>query len=226
MKQKFVAISLFVLAVGLIIPAIASDKADTSAQDQAQIQEELKAMKERGAQTKCPISGQPVADAGYTFMGYEIKTCCPNCVKKVEEDPISAIFKIRMNGEEPKLAADIKAQEVCPVSGKPVNQEVSSIKANMMMTFCCPNCKAKFEENPKETAKKLIEKGQAPILLTMAQKNCPISGHPASESVTVQHNGKEIMLCCEGCKAPFNETPEKYLQAMADKGIVLKKAAQ
>ena len=50
--------------------------------------------------------------------------------------------------------------------------------------------------------------------LAEKQKTCPVSGDPLGEmgkpyKVTVE--GRDVLLCCAGCKAKIEENPEKYL---------------
>jgi YHS domain-containing protein len=41
-------------------------------------------------------------------------------------------------------------------------------------------------------------------------KECPVAGKPAKETVTTTHEGKEIAFCCNNCKAKFEKDPAKY----------------
>ncbi len=43
-----------------------------------------------------------------------------------------------------------------------------------------------------------------------ANKDCPVSGKPAKDSVTTTHNGKEVGFCCNGCKGKFEADPAKF----------------
>ncbi len=50
--------------------------------------------------------------------------------------------------------------------------------------------------------------------LAEKQKTCPVSGDPLGSmgkpyKVTIQ--GRDILLCCLGCKAQIEENPEQYL---------------
>ncbi len=225
MKKVLHYIVIAGLCIGIALPVFTSEKADS---DQAakQIEKELEAMKERKEQTKCPISGREISkEHGITFMGHRIATCCPNCAKVVKEDPLSAILKIRKNKEEPALAADMKKQTKCPLSGKPVNEKVSAIKNNKMVGFCCPNCKAAYEKEPEKVINKMLKAGVAPTLITLEQTTCPISGHKVNENSTMEHKGKVVKFCCDGCKGEFKASSKKYLQAMADEGIVQENAS-
>jgi len=224
MKKRLLSVSMFLLCVGLIVPVFSSETADPG-KAMERIKAELKAMEKLKPQAKCPISGKPVSDKeGFTYMGYRIKTCCPDCVKAVEKDPLSALLKMRKSGEEPALIASAKAQATCPISGKPISKEYSAVKDNMLVYFCCPNCPKAFKKEPTGTVKKMVEKGEAPVILTLEQTVCPVSGDKISGSNSVKVKGKIVELCCDACKAGVEKNPEKVLQAMADAGIVLKNA--
>lgn len=224
MKAKWITGALCALSLSLAIPALTSEKVDDG-KAQERIQTELSAMKERPAQTKCPMSGRPVAEGkGYTYMGYRIGTCCDNCAANVEKDPLTAIMKMRAAGEEPQLAEGFAHQTRCPMSGKPIAAEHFKVKNNALVTFCCPGCPGGYEKDAEGVMGKLLESKQAPILITLAQTTCPVSGHPINEEQTVAVEGKIIKICCEGCKSPISENPAKFLQALADEGIVLENA--
>lgn len=50
--------------------------------------------------------------------------------------------------------------------------------------------------------------------LAQKQKVCPVSGDPLGSmgkpyKVTVQ--GRDVLLCCQGCKSALEKNPEKYL---------------
>ena len=224
MKKSLYRIVCCAFCLGLVLPVLASETVDAD-KSMDRIKAELKAAKERKSQSRCPISGKPVSDKdGFTYMGYNIKTCCPDCVKVVEKNPLQAIAKIRKNGEEPGLASGVKAQTVCPITGKPIKKEFVAVKNNILVYFCCPNCPKAFEADPAGTVKKMVEKGEAPILLTLAQTTCPVSGDKISGANSVTVKGKQVELCCDACKVEMEKNPDKYLQAMADAGIVLEDA--
>ncbi|GMV92974.1 MAG: hypothetical protein AMXMBFR82_27520 [Candidatus Hydrogenedentota bacterium] len=51
---------------------------------------------------------------------------------------------------------------------------------------------------------------------------CPVSGEELGaklESVVMQHEGREVRFCCEGCISKFQEEPGKYLKAI-DEAII------
>jgi YHS domain-containing protein len=54
-----------------------------------------------------------------------------------------------------------------------------------------------------------------------AQTLCPIMGGPIDKTAYVDYEGKRVYFCCPGCKSTFEKDPDKYIQQMESKGIVL-----
>ncbi len=53
---------------------------------------------------------------------------------------------------------------------------------------------------------------------------CPITGGKINKSVFVDYHGKRVYFCCASCPKVFLSDPEKYIEEMEAKGIVLEKA--
>ena len=58
------------------------------------------------------------------------------------------------------------------------------------------------------------------------QKMCPIMGGEIDKSAYVDYEGTRVYFCCPGCKATFMEKPDKYIEDMESKGIVLESVPQ
>ncbi len=56
------------------------------------------------------------------------------------------------------------------------------------------------------------------------QSICPITGGKINKSVFVDYHGKRVYFCCASCPKAFLADPEKYVEEMEAKGIVLEKA--
>lgn len=225
--KRFITLSLIVLAAAAFVafPLGASvlQNAGLNDAEKARIVAELDTIDEREAQSVCPLTGAPVAEGqGYAYLGYFIGTCCGNCASKVEENPLSAIKALRDKGQEPPFVEGVTTQATCPtMTASAINDEVFSVKDNLLARFCCPGCDGGFNASPKTTAEKMIENGQAFILLTLDQTSCPISGADVNPEITVAIDGKSVALCCEGCAAPVQENGEAIVKALADRGVFL-----
>ncbi len=73
---------------------------------------------------------------------------------------------------------------------------------------------ASADDEAAEIAKAMAELPEAERPIAMAQKICPVGGGPLGSmgmpyKVTVK--GRDVYLCCEGCKGSIEKDPEKYL---------------
>jgi|GEM_PF-2238123 len=57
-------------------------------------------------------------------------------------------------------AQELKSQETCPVTGKPIDKGLYVAKDGKRMYMCCPGCKAKIEQNFEKYETDLKEKGE------------------------------------------------------------------
>ena len=96
-------------------------------------------------------------------------------------------------GQDKGAAAPIN--DKCPLSGKDVDASKSS---EVKVSFCCGNCKGKFEKDPSAISK--IEK--------LPNEKCPLSGKAvaADASTTVA-----VAFCCGNCKGKFDADPAKFV---------------
>ena len=72
----------------------------------------------------------------------------------------------------------------------------------------CANCESKKSEKTEE----------------IKQVNCPVMGGEVSKDFYADYNGKRVYFCCENCVEEFKKNPEKYMQQMNEKGVVLEDA--
>ena len=59
-----------------------------------------------------------------------------------------------------------------------------------------------------------LDRSEADRALALAQKICPVSGDELGgmgTPIKVSVNGRDVFLCCEGCKEDLLAEPEKYL---------------
>ena len=58
------------------------------------------------------------------------------------------------------------------------------------------------------------------------QALCPIKGLKINRERYVDHEGKRVYFCCPGCDKEFLKDPDKHIEKMEAKGIVLEKVAK
>ncbi len=56
-----------------------------------------------------------------------------------------------------ELVKPAPINKTCPVSGKPVDANVTSTVDDQVIAFCCANCKAEFDKNPQALLGKIAE---------------------------------------------------------------------
>ena len=127
MRRITVAFFLLMLVAGAAAIGAAAD--DT---DKKQVTNKL-----------CPVSGGPVSDKYRAeYNGQYVYVCCEGCVNEFKKDPEK--FVAKMSKEEREL---IKTNEVCPVSGEPIDKTKSLEFEGRKVYFCCDHCIEKYKKD-------------------------------------------------------------------------------
>jgi hypothetical protein len=58
------------------------------------------------------------------------------------------------------------------------------------------------------------------------QETCPVMGGKIDPALYVDHAGKRIYVCCEGCLAPVRAAPATYIRQLEEAGVTLAPAPQ
>jgi YHS domain-containing protein len=85
----------------------------------------------------------------------------------------------------------------CPVSGEKVGKETMEVK----VSFCCGNCKGKFDKDPVASLNKMDK---------FPNDKCPVAGKPVKDATSTV----TIAFCCDDCKGKFEKEPGKYLSKL------------
>lgn len=104
----------------------------------------------------------------------------------------------------------IRAQKVCPVTGKDLNSMGGAVKATVSKAtvfLCCKGC----------FGKKIPSKHWETVTanLIKAQGRCPVMDKPLPKdpkSVVVE--GRKIFVCCPPCTKKIEADPKKYISAV------------
>jgi YHS domain-containing protein len=111
-------------------------------------------------QVACPITGKPTKEeTAVEIAGSKVAFCCHNCegkVKKADDDG-----KVKIAFAKAAFDKGFTHQTKCPVSGKPINAEVSVEHKGKKVYFCCPGCPPAFEKDPEKFAAKLPQFAKA-----------------------------------------------------------------
>lgn len=139
-------IGIMLAALLLVFAANFSVRADET--EKAPAQEKKAELK---PQTVCPVMGGPIDKKYYTdIQGQRIYHCCPSCAEILKADPDKYFKKAAAAGVQFE-----NIQTVCPVSGEPINKDVSTYYEGRTVYFCCQNCVSTFEKDPQTYLSKL-----------------------------------------------------------------------
>jgi YHS domain-containing protein/uncharacterized membrane protein len=104
---------------------------------------------------------------------------------------------------------------LCPVTGKPVDPKRTSVYEGNTVAFCCADCKASFDKDPKPYLARLeLPAPAAGEAAKPINADCPVSGKPVDLAHTAVHDGKVIGFCCADCKATFEKDPGPFLSKL------------
>lgn len=75
------------------------------------------------------------------------------------------------------------------------------------------------DDMPAEHAEALAELPPEDRALAEEQKVCPVSGEPLGSMgtpVKVTVEGRDVLLCCEGCRSAIEADPQKFLDKLPE----------
>ncbi|MCC6493914.1 MAG: YHS domain-containing protein [Pirellulales bacterium] len=177
-----------------------------AATSRAVMADESAAAEKKEFQATCPVSGGPATEENSVeYRGKKVYFCCEKCPKAFAQDP----KKFKNNVLLQLLETAQMVQVGCPLSGGPTDEETAVEVGHAKVAFCCEKCQGKFKQASDEEKLKLLFAN-----LTKAftlQSECPVSGKPINPKAFVEHDGKKVYFCCEGCPKAFTADPEKYL---------------
>lgn len=128
-------------------------------------------------------------------------------------------------------AGQIQADDhvaTCPITGKPINKDVSIDYKGGKLYFCCPACVAKFQAEKEKYAP--WANYQLVITEQAQQVSCPFTGRPINPNIATEMVAQvSIRFCCTGCKNTVARTTDPkdrftlVFGAPFDTGFVVKK---
>ncbi len=122
MKARFLPVMLVALAVAATQSLVAADQKETC---------------------QCPVSGKPIDKAhSVEFMDMQVYFCCPNCPKAFQANTA----KYENQAKSQFLCTSQIKQVACPLSGRPMKENITAIVDGQTIHFCCKNCQKKVQE--------------------------------------------------------------------------------
>jgi YHS domain-containing protein len=142
----------------------------------------------------CPVSGESINIAKYTYQrGKRVYFCCNDCKSKFAKDPDKYADGVKAQRE---LLKPLAIQVSCPGTGKPIDKKVFVEEKHGRVYFCGEGCKAGWERDSTAMKKKLAES-------VTYQTNCPIMGGQINPAVYSEVDGRTVYFCCPGCEKKF-----------------------
>ncbi len=130
---------------------------------------------------------------------------------------------------------------LCPVLGEPSDPDIKVEHQGKTVHFCCTKCRRKFQQQPSLYLAKLpqfisatparsaenaegrenaeargaVGAGDPPATNTI----CPVmTDRKAKPEFVVEHDGKQVRLCCKKCVRSFTADPKPYLKFLPQFG--------
>ncbi len=85
--------------------------------------------------------------------------------------------------------------------------------------FCCAGCVGRFESNPEEMLTKLDREIVKHQKKTYPLEVCVVSNEKLGSHgavVNIVHENRLVRLCCQGCLADFERTPDKFIKKLKE----------
>src|SRR5262249_2009775 len=126
--------------------------------------------------------------------------------------------QVRVDIGEPLAAAVVKNGQpvngLCPVSAKPVDPGQTVTYEGALVAFCCKDCKASFQKDPKPYLVRLALPAKAATSSASTKPintQCQVSGKEIDPAKPAVFEGKVIAFCCDDCKGQFQKDPNPIL---------------
>ncbi len=90
---------------------------------------------------KCPVSGHPASkDHAVDFDGGKVYLCCDKCPVEFAAHPKKYAAKAHLQMFETGQLTEVK----CPLTGNPINPDMTVEIDGQKVALCCANCKKKI----------------------------------------------------------------------------------
>lgn len=201
MNRKILGTALLVALTGMVAPVLAQH-GDYGKKSAAKL-------------PNCPIMGEPIdltvstaTDQGPVFF------CCKGCISRYEAN--SQKYAAKVAAQRKFLAALPKVQVTCPVTGEPVNADVTIEQGGKKVAFCCKGCVKSYQADPAKYQAKLANS-------YTYQTKCPVMDEEIDPKVFMTSaKGQKVYLCCKGCDKRLAANPAKYMPKLAAQGYSFK----
>ena len=100
--------------------------------------------------TICPVSEKLVNLAVTLWHENQLVAfCCTNCRAQFQQEPDRYRTRLaQLANPPPGQLATLPTNPHCPVSGRPVDPNITTVHAGSLIAFCCTHCRDQFRASP------------------------------------------------------------------------------
>jgi YHS domain-containing protein len=200
--------ALICLLISAAPPAFAQSKRADLPKTHRVAEEQAAAKAAAAAGAVCPVTGRPINPEIWTDVeGKRVYFADEAARTKFLEDPGQYAEAMRAQWE---LMRPPRVQVLCPVTGKPVNPQISTLWNGERIYFATPEAKAAFEEQPQRYAGKLKD-------CYTFQTVCPCGYGEIRPDVSLEYKGRTLYFCCPGCREAFKRNPDAMMKQIDER---------
>ncbi len=101
----------------------------------------------------CPVSNKPVKESATAdYRDATVYFCCPNCPKAFTKKPSKYAAKANLQLVQTKQFHQV----ACPISGQPVDSDITSKVGQLDVGMCCENCQGKVDKAEEDDKLALV----------------------------------------------------------------------
>ena len=223
MFKSLIAIGICSVFLGFTFQEGGSGTVQEPGKSETKTDEGMK--KEKLAGIKCVVSGKSVVpDKMVKYKSGEVYLCSNECI--VEFVANTEKYKTKANHQ--LVASGQYVQVACPISGKPVSDDVTAKVAAIKIGLCCEDCVKKLGDVETPAVELVFgdEAFKKAFVKKGAQRNklagikCPVNpDKDVKAKYAVRWRGGKVYFCSESCASEFIDEKEE-LAAAANQQLV------
>lgn len=141
-------------------------------------------------QKTCPVCGKPVGkNLSVNHEGLKVYFSSEECIEAFKKAPERFLVEVYLQVYPQQV------QVKCPVTGNPIDPQVSAEFKGRRIYYCCASCDRRFRADPARYMAALAG-------AYTRQVHCPVTGEFIDPSVRLSPTSP-VYLCCKGCIRRF-----------------------
>ena len=103
--------------------------------------------------------------------------------------------------------ANATRDPVCGMRVDPATSRFSHEHLGQTYYFCCGGCQTAFKTDPEP----FLASAAGPVPSGTVDPVCGMTVDPATSTISHEHAGQTYFFCCDGCRAKFQDDPDRFL---------------